>query len=97
MHAMAALPDSPPSWIKWKGQKFKIEDGLGPERIAPEWWQQKEQERFGAPVESCTRDYFKVLLPSGTWVWLFREIETSNWFVHGSEYSCFIQVFIWKQ
>ena len=32
------------------------------------------------------RDYFKVQIPSGLWIWIYREINTASkhqWFVHG--------------
>ena len=73
---IAALPDSPPSWLKWRDRKYRIKTGLGPERIAPEWWG-KDPDLFR------TRDYFQVQLQSGTWLWMFRELETQKWFIQG--------------
>jgi len=38
------------------------------------------------PVLSClssTRDYFKIQNDSGRWLWIYRALETSRWFVHG--------------
>ncbi len=76
VRALSMLPDGPPFWIKWKGETYRIENGIGPERIAPQWW--------GRDESLCsTRDYFKVQLPSGVWLWLFREAEHSRWFLHG--------------
>ena len=74
IRAMSLLPDRPPHWIEWRGQQTKIQHGFGPERIAPEWWQAQPYQ---------TRDYFKVQTTSGTWLWVFRELETSRWFLHG--------------
>lgn len=76
IRAMAMLPDSPPFWLMWRGEKHQIVTGIGPERIAPEWWGE-EDTRFH------TRDYFKVQLPSGSWLWIYRRLERSEWFVHG--------------
>jgi len=74
--AMSVMPDSPPFWLKWQGNKQQIEAGIGPERIAPEWW--------GKDESLCrTRDYFKVQLSDGTWAWIFRELETMKWYIHG--------------
>ncbi|MFN8389970.1 MAG: hypothetical protein U0136_06745 [Bdellovibrionota bacterium] len=73
---IAALPDSPPSWLKWRDRRYRIKIGLGPERIAPEWW-------GNDPDLFRTRDYFKIQLQSGTWLWIFRELETQRWFIHG--------------
>ncbi|HQH28341.1 MAG TPA: hypothetical protein PLP17_13165, partial [Oligoflexia bacterium] len=76
VQAMAAMPDNPPFWLKWKNNTYRIVAGTGPERIAPEWW--------GKDDSLCAaRDYFKVQLSTGTWMWIFREVETSNWFIHG--------------
>ena len=42
------------------------------ERITTEWWQGPQ-----------TRDYFKVQTAAGQWLWVYRQLETSRWFVHG--------------
>lgn len=77
IRALAALPDSPPAWLKWNEQTFTLVESLGPERITPEWW--------GADTElTKTRDYFKVQLPNGTWLWIYRDHQSSEWFVHGA-------------
>jgi len=47
----------------------------GPERIAMEWW------RHQTPQPS--RDYFRVEDEEGRRFWLYREGETSRWFLHG--------------
>ncbi len=74
IHALSALPDSPPSWIRWRGKKHDVGFAIGPERIAPEWWGE----------DLChTRDYFRSQLADGTWIWLYRELETMKWFLHG--------------
>jgi protein ImuB len=74
--AIAALPDSPPSWLKWRKQQYRIRCGIGPERISPEWWGDD-------PELFRTRDYFRIQLQSGTWLWIFRELETQRWFIQG--------------
>ncbi len=76
IRAVSVLPDSPPFWIKWRGAVQEISTAQGPERIAPEWWG-KDNSLF------ATRDYFKVQLTSGLWLWVFRELRESKWFVHG--------------
>ena len=35
---MAPVPDDPPVMFRWRKQVFRIEHADGPERIAPEWW-----------------------------------------------------------
>lgn len=71
--AMAITPDGPPSLLRWRGRDHAIPAAIGPERIAGEWWHRREP----------TRDYFKVQTQGGRWLWVFREIQTNQWFVHG--------------
>jgi protein ImuB len=76
IHALALMPDYPPTWLKWRSKAYKVLNGIGPERIAPEWW--------GRDNQLCTtRDYFRVQIVSGTWLWVFRDLEQSKWFIHG--------------
>jgi protein ImuB len=72
--AVALVPDHPPSYLQWRGQGHELRSGQGPERIVTAWW---------GTHRMSTRDYFKVELPGGTWVWAFRELESGRWFVHG--------------
>ncbi|HUO08921.1 MAG TPA: DNA polymerase Y family protein [Phycisphaerae bacterium] len=67
-------PDHPPAHMQWRGESHALTNGAGPERIATAWW--------GARLSS-TRDYFKMQTEQGLWVWIFRELETGRWFVHG--------------
>lgn len=79
----ALLPDSPPSQLIWQGRRYRLLRGVGPERIAQEWW--KELSLSG----NKTRDYFKVQDSTGRWLWIFREgeltdeSEPARWFMHG--------------
>lgn len=76
LRVMAVMPDSPPFWLEWQKQRLRVVYGEGPERIAPEWW--------GRDSTLChTRDYFKVQVASGSWLWIFRELRREEWFVHG--------------
>jgi protein ImuB len=75
---IAMLPDKPPSFIQWRKKHLPIIYGIGPERIAPEWWRgDLQRENFS------TRDYFTVQDRSGRWLWVFRDQQTQEWFVHG--------------
>lgn len=38
IEAVAPVPDDPPVMFRWRKQVFRIEHADGPERIAPEWW-----------------------------------------------------------
>lgn len=74
--ALAVVPDQPPFQIKWRNRNWRVLQGEGPERIASEWWKNK-----GLAVS--TRDYFKLQVSSGLWVWVYRELESQSWFIHG--------------
>ncbi len=75
---IAMLPDKPPSYINWRGKRFSITAGIGPERIAPEWWRlDAQKERFGE------RDYFKIQDEIGRWLWVYRDRQSLKWFLHG--------------
>lgn len=76
--SIAMLPDRPPSWIRWRGAKLTITYGIGPERIAPEWWRENLQQQTRAD-----RDYFTIQDHSGRWLWVFRCCASHVWFVHG--------------
>jgi protein ImuB len=75
---IAMLPDKPPSLIQWRGAHLKIISGIGPERIAPEWWHDNLQ--TGTFSE---RDYFRVQDDCGRWLWVYRNQRTREWFLHG--------------
>lgn len=77
-HCMALQPDHPPSWIKWRGQEHPLQQGTGPERIVSEWWSGDSYHNSAA-----ARDYFRVQTAAGLWLWIFRELKTGQWFVHG--------------
>lgn len=75
---ISMLPDKPPSFLQWRGRKVRVVTGIGPERIAPEWWGSSlERSRFSE------RDYFKVQDDSGRWLWVYRDQGTQEWFLHG--------------
>jgi protein ImuB len=42
--AVALLPDHPPSRLRWRGRDLTIRIGIGPERIAEEWWRGRDGE-----------------------------------------------------
>ncbi|MEP0321527.1 DNA polymerase Y family protein [Bauldia litoralis] len=80
VEATAAVPDGPPMHFRWRRALYRIARSEGPERIAPEWWCNDEDE---------TRDYFRVEDATGHRFWLFREglygRETiaPRWYLHG--------------
>ncbi|MBX7144571.1 MAG: DNA polymerase Y family protein [Oligoflexia bacterium] len=75
--ALAMLPDKAPARIVWKGEELKILSAVGPERIAPEWWQQYPETVYDE------REYFRLQDQRGRWLWVFRERKSLFWFIHG--------------
>jgi protein ImuB len=67
-------PDGPIMRVRWRGGEVSVVAGLGPERIAPEWWRSA----------GSTRDYFAARGEDGRWLWLARSAESGRWFVHGA-------------
>jgi protein ImuB len=78
---MALVPDGPPRRFRWRGTTYGVALAQGPERIAGEWWRERE--------EKPTRDYYLVENEFGRRFWLYREglygRETNQprWFVQG--------------
>ena len=77
IRAMATLPDGPPFWLKWKDKTYEVTSAIGPERIIPEWWKTQGDKK------TDPRDYFKVQIPTGAWLWVYRETNNSNWYLQG--------------
>ncbi len=71
--ATALTPDGPVLLLRWGRREHRIRASVGPERIGPQWWRAREP----------TRDYYRVQDEAGRWLWIFRELESSRWFVHG--------------
>lgn len=67
-------PSNAPEHIQWQGRIYTCQQVIGPERLTTPWW-------TGTPP--VTRDYFAVLDQTGQWLWLFHEVETGQWLLHG--------------
>ena len=84
--SIAMLPDKPPSWISWRGERLNVVCGFGPERIAPEWWRANLAEQKALDLKLAERDYFTLQDNQGRWLWVFRanlNDSSQNWFIHG--------------
>jgi protein ImuB len=82
IRVLYAVPEGPPAQFLWRRQLHRITHYQGPERIAPEWWQDRPGTRL--------RDYFKVEDDGGRRFWLYREGHYEDgrggdprWFLHG--------------
>lgn len=81
---MASVPDGPPLRFTWRRMAHKVARSEGPERIAPEWWRERE----GSSARP--RDYYIVEDEQGRRFWLYREglygeaqAPSPQWFMHG--------------
>ncbi len=63
----------PPEHINVLGKVRAVIDFSGPERIQTAWWTD----------QPCNRDYYRVLMDSGSQLWIFRDLQTGNWYLHG--------------
>lgn len=68
---------APPARFRWRRMALAIARAIGPERIAPEWWQPDEDWRRGL------RDYWRVETRQGPRLWLFHTPQDPGWFVQG--------------
>jgi len=59
--------------ITHRREKFDVSAFAGPERIESGWWD--------GPTER--RDYFRVVLSTGDWWWIYRDLQRKQWFLHG--------------
>jgi protein ImuB len=69
----SVVPDGPPQRVRWKEQLRAVLRWWGPERIETGWWQRRQ----------CHREYYRVELESGEWLWIFRNHPEANWFLQG--------------
>lgn len=82
VRVLYAVPEGPPAQFLWRRRHHRVARSQGPERIAPEWWQDRPGTRL--------RDYFKVEDEAGHRFWLYREGlagdgrgDAPRWFLHG--------------
>jgi protein ImuB len=84
----AEIPDGPPLQFRLRGRLHRVRAADGPERIAPEWW--NDQDGRDQP-QDWLRDYYRVEDRDGRRFWVFRRLAqdgaqrgaTRGWFLHG--------------
>lgn len=65
--------DKLPESIPVLGKVRRVIGFMGPERIQTAWWTD----------QPCNRDYFRVITDSGSQLWVFRDLQNGNWYLHG--------------
>ncbi len=73
IRVIAVAPQGYPQQFRNRGQESRVTRCWGPERIETGWWR----------GPSMRRDYYRVQTDTGTQCWLFRDLRTRQWFLHG--------------
>ena len=66
-------PQGRPGLLVGRTKKLKVIRSWGPERIETGWWR-------GPTIR---RDYWRVEMEDGRWLWVYRNLRTREWFLHG--------------
>jgi len=81
-------PDGPVHLVRWRGDPWRVQTCIGPERIGNEWWRVGNRSS-GEHDDGCTtfRDYFRVHVTledyPPRWLWIFQQEPQRTWCVHG--------------
>lgn len=73
IEVIALAPEGVPAQFKVQQQPYKVVQHWGPERLESGWWR----------GPSVRRDYFRVETEHGSWWWIYRDMQTNNWYLHG--------------
>lgn len=84
IRVVAEVPEGPPASFVWRRVERRIVRAEGPQRIAPEWWDELAGRKSG------TRDYYRIEDEGGAGYWVYREglygrgeEVLPRWFLHG--------------
>jgi protein ImuB len=86
IEVIAIVPDDPPVRFTWRGVAHRVRAAAGPERIAAEWWRDKQAR--GRSETDLVRDYYRVEDSDGARFWIFRAglhggDRLPRWYLHG--------------
>jgi protein ImuB len=73
IQVVALMPQGHPQQFSDRGTESRVVRSWGPERIETGWWR----------GPSLRRDYFRVETEAGMHVWVFRDLRSRRWFLHG--------------
>lgn len=62
-----------PELFKYQGTWHRIVTAWGPERLESGWWR----------GPSARRDYYRVCTENGSWWWIYRDLNSGQWYMHG--------------
>jgi protein ImuB len=73
LSVVSVAPEGPPMQFRLAGRDERTVRAWGPERIETGWWR----------TRCVRRDYYQVETTSGGRYWLFRQLNTGRWYLHG--------------
>lgn len=73
LEAVALLPDAGVIRFRWRGRDHVVGWCSGPERVETGWWR----------GDDVRRDYFCAETERGQRFWLFRDLNSGQWYLHG--------------
>lgn len=73
IEVLAVIPNGPPRQFRYL-REYRVTRAWGPERIQTGWWR-------GRYIQ---RDYYRVETKEGKRFWIFRELKSDDWFLHGA-------------
>ncbi len=62
-----------PARVKTANGWHQVIHACGPERLESGWWR----------GPSCRRDYYRIITHQGSWWWIYRDLNTGKWYLHG--------------
>ena len=71
---ISVAPEGPPVKFRLSGEDHRIQRTWGPERIETGWWR----------TRCIRRDYYQVETQTGDRYWLYRELNSGQWFFQGT-------------
>ena len=73
IEVIALAPEGLPAQFRSNQQPHTVIQYWGPERLESGWWR----------GPSVRRDYFRVETEHGAWWWIYRDMHTNAWYLHG--------------
>lgn len=62
-----------PARVKTANGWHRVQGAVGPERLESGWWR----------GQSSRRDYYRIITHLGCWWWIYRDLNSGEWFLHG--------------
>lgn len=73
VQCVTICPLGTPAQFVLQGKGYRVTYAWGPERIDTGWWR----------GQKVRRDYYRAETTTGQRFWLFRQLDSGRWFVHG--------------